>query len=189
MTPADPGLRITTITAAQTYPLRQSVLRAGLPPEACSFPGDEQPTTTHLGAFRGDALIGIATLMQQPMPAVPDPPSPDLQATASDDLGPAASPPPGPAPADRDAPAVRLRGMAVAPDARGQGIGAALMRASLQHARHTGATRFWCHARTPAVRFYERHGLTTTGPPFDIPTAGPHRLMWRPLAPDPASPG
>ncbi len=162
-----PDMQVRVITAAQTYPLRQSVLRAGLPPEACIFPGDDDPATTHLGVVRGDDLLAIATLMREPLPvSVPDP------AASAGDL---------PAGALPDAQACRLRGMAVAPEVRGQGIGAALLRACFAHAWAAGATRFWCNARTPAVPFYERHGLRTSGGEFDIPTAGPHRLMYRDL--------
>jgi GNAT superfamily N-acetyltransferase len=176
-------LRITRITAAQTYPLRQSVLRAGLPAEACVFEADEAPTTTHLGAWRGERLIGIATLMREPIPSGADgradPDASEIQEArdrsgTTHDL---------PTQQMRDYPAVRLRGMAVSPDARGKGVGAALLHACFDYARRSGAHLLWCNARTPAKRFYERHGLAAVGDPFNIPTAGPHVRMVINLAP------
>jgi GNAT superfamily N-acetyltransferase len=73
----------------------------------------------------------------------------------------------------------RLRGMASAPDVRGQGHGAAALRAALDYATERGARRVWCNARTPAVGFYERYGFTATGDEFHLPDAGPHYLMAR----------
>src|SRR5690348_7098467 len=44
----------------------------------------------------------------------------------------------------------RVRGMATAPRARGQGGGTEILRALVRHAIDHGATRVWCNARTPA---------------------------------------
>ena len=43
----------------------------------------------------------------------------------------------------------RVRGMATAPEARGNGAGTAVLDALLRHAIARGATRVWCNARTP----------------------------------------
>jgi GNAT superfamily N-acetyltransferase len=55
------------LTAADTpalHDLRLRVLRPGRPPEAAVFPGDDAPTTVHLGAFDADGrCLGIATLV------------------------------------------------------------------------------------------------------------------------------
>lgn len=52
--------------------------------------------------------------------------------------------------------------MAVAPDARGRGLGDLLMRAAIRFARETGAGRILIVSNTvlePAIRLYRKHGF------------------------------
>ena len=86
-----------------------------------------------------------------------------------------------PAPWQPSLPAWRLRGMATAPEARGRGVGTLVLGALMAHARERGGGVLWCHARTPAQRFYERAGLVTRGEPWEDPEIGPHVLMWTTL--------
>ena len=67
----------------------------------------------------------------------------------------------------------QLRGMAVLPQYRGQGLGDALLQA-VQHEVHEP---MWCNARTSAEGFYAKNGWTSQGDVFDIAPVGPHRLM------------
>ncbi|PZG99806.1 GNAT family N-acetyltransferase [Streptomyces sp. NTH33] len=68
--------------------------------------------------------------------------------------------------------------LAVLQDARGLGVGAALVRALEDAARARGLTAVDLHAQTHALGFYERLGYTAYGPEF--PDAGiPHRAMRR----------
>src|SRR5690606_41849121 len=83
------------ITAAETRPLRAAVLRPGQPPEALVYAGDEHPQALHVGAFEDGRLVGIATVAPEPPPE------------AYRDAIPGA--------------ALRLRGMATIPEARGGG--------------------------------------------------------------------
>jgi len=72
--------------------------------------------------------------------------------------------------------------LAVTRDARGRGVGAALVRAIEQAARDLGLTAVDLHAQTHALGFYERLGYVAYGPEF--PDAGmPHRAMRRVLEP------
>lgn len=73
--------------------------------------------------------------------------------------------------------------VAVLPEARGTGLGAALMRAALDELRRIpGVTTARLGAQTHALGFYERLGFVAEGPVFD--DAGiPHRMMSRPLWP------
>ncbi len=72
----------------------------------------------------------------------------------------------------------QLRGMAVAPDRRGAGVGRALLEAVRRELARRGDDRpVWCHARVPAIAFYEAHGWRCVSGVFDVPTAGPHRRM------------
>ena len=52
------------VSVGELLDLRHAVLRAGLPREAASFPGDEVGTTRHYGAFLGDKLVCCATLLR-----------------------------------------------------------------------------------------------------------------------------
>ncbi|MFF1282011.1 GNAT family N-acetyltransferase [Streptomyces sp. NPDC058299] len=70
--------------------------------------------------------------------------------------------------------------LAVSREARGLGVGAALVRAIEDTARAAGLTALDLHAQTHAQGFYERLGYVAYGPEF--PDAGiPHRAMRRTL--------
>ncbi|MFD9501610.1 GNAT family N-acetyltransferase [Streptomyces sp. NPDC060035] len=70
--------------------------------------------------------------------------------------------------------------LAVTREARGLGVGAALVRAIEDEARTLGLTAVDLHAQTHALGFYEQLGYEAYGPEF--PDAGmPHRAMRRAL--------
>ena len=142
---------IRPITAAETLPLRLSVLRPGRPVESAHFAGDDSSGTRHFGAFREGRLLGIASLYAVEMPE------------------------------HRGVPSFQLRGMATVPEARGAGLGRALVRACVQFARENGARLLWCNARTSASEFYKKLGFQIVGSEFDIPDVGPHFRMIFPL--------
>jgi len=72
--------------------------------------------------------------------------------------------------------------LAVTKDARGLGVGVALVRAIEDAARARGLAAVDLHAQTHALGFYERLGYEAYGPEF--PDAGiPHRAMRRALQP------
>lgn len=79
-----------------------------------------------------------------------------------------------------DAGAGSLGRLAVTREARGLGVGAALVRAIEDEARALGLAAVDLHAQTHALGFYERLGYVAYGPEFS--DAGmPHRAMRRPL--------
>lgn len=84
-----------------------------------------------------------------------------------------------PDPERRDA--FRLRGMAVAADVRDRGVGSALLVRCIDHLGASDVALLWCNARTPAVRFYERHGFAVVSEPWEEPHIGPHVRMERTL--------
>ena len=61
----------------------------------------------------------------------------------------------------------RIGRMAVIDDARGNGIGRALLRFLETEARRRGVTRFTLNAQVSARRFYEKAGYQAIGPIFD----------------------
>ncbi|MEV1048574.1 GNAT family N-acetyltransferase [Streptomyces sp. NPDC049916] len=72
--------------------------------------------------------------------------------------------------------------LAVTREARGLGVGAALVRAIEDEALALGLAAVDLHAQTQALGFYERLGYLAYGPEF--PDAGiPHRAMRRDLRP------
>ena len=75
---------------------------------------------------------------------------------------------------------VKLRQMAVSPDAQGQGAGAALLKAFEAHARASGLTGITLAARVTAQGFYERSGYTAEGDVFEEVTL-PHIKMTKTL--------
>lgn len=139
---------IESVSAGAVRPLRRSVLRPNQPPEALVYPADDARSTLHAAATADErGIVGIATISCEPHP---------------DD----------PRPGDW-----RIRGMATEPDARGHGIGGALLRACLDHARENGGGRVWCNARTTAAGFYTRAGFAVDGGEFELPGLGPHVVM------------
>lgn len=142
-------IAIRIIEPADVIPLRQLVLRPGQPESACHWPSDDDPTTAHFGAFVGGRLAGIASIYLEPQPG------------------------------EADTSAWRLRGMATRPELRGNGIGGMLVLACIEHVENSGGRCIWCNARTPAVRFYERHGFRHVGDEFELPGIGPHFRMIR----------
>ena len=66
--------------------------------------------------------------------------------------------------------------MAVVKEARGRGVGSAVLRALMQAARRRGDREVALSAQTQAIAFYERFGFAVEGEEYD--DAGiPHRMM------------
>ena len=148
--PAD----IRFISTAETMPLRCAILRPNRPPESAQFPGDNEPTTRHLGAFRDGNIVGIASLYAAEFKERPG------------------------------VSAYQLRGMATAPEVRGERFGWELVLSCIRFARENEADILWCNARTGAVGFYRKLGFETIGDEFEYPDVGPHFRMWRAVAED-----
>ena len=81
----------------------------------------------------------------------------------------------------QEAPAWQLRGMAVVPELRSNGIGKAMIEFLEQDLPDAPVRQLWCNARVPAAKFYEKLGWQIVSEVFDIPTAGPHMRMIKKL--------
>lgn len=128
------------------------MLRAGRPLEDCYLAGDEEPLTRHFG-FRDEGGSLVAVVSYMCAQA------PHRQGSA-----------------------YQLRGMAVAEEIRGKGVGGALLEQSLGTLEASGdVSMVWCNAREGARGFYEHHGFHMVRGPFDIPLVGSHYLMERRL--------
>jgi GNAT superfamily N-acetyltransferase len=145
--------------AAATTELRRAVLRPDWAPGS-AMPGDDDATFVHLAARDEDGrVVGACVLLPRPCPAAPG-----------------------------RTPAWQLRGMATAADARGQGIGTAVVEAAVREATDRGGALLWCEARESAIGFYAAHGFTGTGARYaHAETGRPHLMMLRELSGPPAS--
>jgi len=133
--------------------LRHRVLRQGLPRSEAIFAGDDLPHNFHFGAFE---VLGAQSAEQ-------------AVGCATFHLNQWA-----------EQPAWQLRGMAIDVRWQGAGVGRAiLLYAERSIAQVSDITRYWCNARLSAIPFYERMGWQVASDLFDIPTAGPHRKMFR----------
>jgi len=142
---------IKEITATTAFVVRHPVLRAGKPIESCRFPGDELPTTFHLGYYTNEQLAGVVTLIKNPHSEI------------------------------ENSNAFQLRGMAVLADFQKRGIGDALVKKAETMILQRNGTLIWMNAREIAVGFYEKLGYKKHGVPFTIPKIGLHFVMVKSL--------
>jgi GNAT superfamily N-acetyltransferase len=141
------------VTAAEAYPLRRRVLRPGFEESVIVFEGDAVPGAFHLGAFEAEA--------------------------GGEPVGIATF---FPSPRGSVADAWQLRGMAVAPEVQGRGVGAALLAAGVARVGALGAPLLWANGRDSALGFYERHGWKVVGDGFTYgPADLPHHIVELPL--------
>jgi GNAT superfamily N-acetyltransferase len=146
---------VEAVAAADTFPLRQRVLRTHERIEQLALAGDDNPDTRHVAALTATGeVVGTANVRRDGPPWDPDAEG-----------------------------AWRLRGMATSEELRGRGIGSRLLDAVLTHVASRGGGLVWCFARSPAVRFYERAGFVTRGEPWVDPDLGPHVAMWQKVKP------
>ena len=143
-------MQIRIVDGHTTKDLRRAVLRPNWP-VGTPMHGDENPDAVHLAALDDGAVVGCCLILPRPYPLRPDEPG-----------------------------GWQLRGMATAPEHRGQGIGAAILVAAAAEAKRHAGRLMWCDARTAAVPFYRAHGFAAEGPEFVHAESGiPHYRMWR----------
>lgn len=145
---------VVELAPEDTHDLRRRVLRQHLSgPEAdVDYPADRAPGTVHLGIRVDGEVVAIATFSREPAPGRPE-----------------------------GLAAARLRGMAVAPDRQGTGLGAALVDAAMRSLADDGIEVCWANARRPALGFYRRLGFTEEGEEFES-LGIPHRVVVRTLS-------
>lgn len=144
---------VVELEAEATHDLRRRVLRDHLPEAGVAYAEDHRPGTVHLGVVAGGAVVAVASVFPDATPLRPG------------------------------APAARLRGMAVDPARRGQGLGAVLLAAVVARARAEGYAVLW-DGRDSALGFYERHGWQVVGDGF-VSIGLPHHVVLLDLHPPP----
>ncbi len=131
-----------------TMPLRQLILRSEQPEASSIFPCDDHPKAKHVIAIRHKHLVGVGSIL-------PEGRNGELSGKA-----------------------LRIRGMAVLPENRREGIGEMILDALLEYAcGELAVGAVWCNARVPAKGLYERAGFVTIGEAFELPDIGPHVLL------------
>lgn len=152
------AVRVDVIRAADVLGVRQEVLRPGQPIAAAVMPGDDHEDTLHFAVTIEARIVGVGSAVREPYPD-------------------------GSQRADW-----RVRGMATLPAMRGRGVGTAILRRCVWHARLAGGELVWCAARVSARGFYEREKFVADSEQFTVARIGPHYLMYRMLS-DGAGPG
>jgi hypothetical protein len=146
-------LAICRVSIDVVVDLRHRMLRAGLPKESANFPGDDDTSTWHIGLFH-------------PCNDGADAP---VVTCASFMLN-----------SYKEHPAWQLRGMCTEAAHQSKGFGGQLLSCAESAILKSSPVRlFWCNARVPAIPFYQRQGWTIDSDEFDIPTAGPHRKLFK----------
>jgi len=143
---------VTSVALTDIMSLRVAVLRRGTPVTDCNYPEDDYPDVVHLGIIHDGNAVATSSWFMKECPE-------KLGVTA-----------------------MQLKGMAVAENLQGAGLGALLIDAGMALAKERGATIAWARARDSALGFYERLGFASTGAGFmDGPTAMPHHIVVRTL--------
>ena len=144
-------ITITNITALETYKVRHSVLREGLPLASCAMEGDNSKNTLHWGAYLEHTLVGVVSLFSTPEHL------------------------------DTHQNCKQIRGMAVLENYQGKGIGKSLIMCLENHAKKTATEYLWMNARKNAIAFYQNVGYSKKGTFFEIEPIGTHGYLFKSL--------
>ena len=139
------NLSIQNITAEDTLPIRQRMLRRGYPLSDCHFDKDLAPSTRHWGAYANEELVGILSAMENPLEIYPE------------------------------QMAFQFRGIAVIESYQRNGIASKLLIAGEKQLQNEFNPQvFWLNARIHAQQLYLHLNYQSVGAIFEIPTVGPH---------------
>jgi ribosomal protein S18 acetylase RimI-like enzyme len=144
-------VRIAIVKASQVRPLRNLVLRPGLPIETTYYKEDNDIDTIHLAYIINKEIISIGTFYPQ-----------------NDSIL-------------KSKNGYRLRGIATHPEFRRNSAATKLMKESFTVLKHKNCDIIWCNARLIALDFYKSLGFKINGKEFNIKDIGSHFLMWKSL--------
>jgi ribosomal protein S18 acetylase RimI-like enzyme len=148
--------RVEQVLAAQTYALRQTVLRPHQAVADQALPDDDDALTGSFAAIDDQGeIIGTARVAPGTVPEI-------LSSRSSPDL-----------------PEWQIQGVTVREDLRNAGIGSEVLRRVIHHVAERGGGLVWCNARIGARGLYRRADLVEAGGVWEIPSTGPHVVMWR----------
>lgn len=140
---------VKTISSAETYPLRLSVLWPHLNElNECSLAIDDVEGTFHVGAFKDEELVSVGTFLI------------DFNKEF------------------KHKKQYRLRAMASSTKVRGQNFGKKIIDFAIQKLKNEKIDLLWCDAREVALGFYEKMGFKMIGNFYEVKNIGPHKLMY-----------
>ena len=142
-------MRIAIVKASQVRPLRNLVLRPGLPIETTYYKEDNDIDTIHLAYIINKEIISIGTFYPQ-----------------NDSIL-------------KSKNGYRLRGMATHPKFRRNSSASKLMKEAFIILKNKNCDILWCNARLIALDFYKSLGFKINGKEFNIKDIGSHFLMWK----------
>ena len=146
-----PPFLVKEIKPKECYFIRYHVLWQHKSFDACGIDIDNQEGAFHLGAYKGDELICVASFFKQ------------SQAKFSEKNQ------------------FRLRAMATLSSAQNTGAARALLNTAFQILKDKDQDLLWCDARIIATGFYEKLGFKKLGDTYSIPIIGLHYLMYKTL--------
>lgn len=150
-----PQLKVKFISGLECVDLRHRILRPGQPVENCIYPGDDALGSFHLAVVTPDnKIICNGTFMQE----------------GHKEFAQAKLP-------------YRLRGMATDFDFQKQGLGRRIIEAAEVELKKRNCDLLWFNGRTSAEGFYNKLGYINIENIFEIPLAGPHKVMYKWLNP------
>ena len=146
-------MRVVQVPAKTTHDLRRRILREGRSDAEVCFAGDDADDTLHLAAIdHRGKPVAVATSIAAPC---------HLREGRR---------------------AWRIRGMAVEPDHRGEGLGTRLLHEIEARATAAGVEVLWAEARDTALNFYGSRGWSVHGNGYTTPATGlPHHTVIRDL--------
>jgi len=143
---------VVAVKLEEVLPLRQQVLRCGAPLDQCRSDCDKDNLPCYHFAIKDQKskeCIAVASFYQQDNKEIADAPSGSW----------------------------RLRGMAVAPNLQGSGIGSILLNECLDVLEDENIPAVWCKIRDKALSFYKRKSFEIRGEVYEVHNIGFHYDM------------
>tara|TARA_B100000614_G_scaffold248500_1_gene256448 strand:+ start:54 stop:497 length:444 start_codon:yes stop_codon:yes gene_type:complete len=146
-----PPFLVKEIKPKDCYFIRHQVLWQHKTFDDCGIDIDDHEGAFHLGAYKGDELICVASFFRQ------------SQAKFSEQRQ------------------YRLRAMATLSSAQNTGAARALLNTAFKILKDKDQKLLWCDARIKATGFYVKLGFEKLGDSYSIPIIGLHYLMYKTL--------
>lgn len=139
------------IAASETIDLRHRILRPDQDISVCHYPNDNLSSSFHVGIrdVKGK-IISNGTFISEPNILFPEAKKP-----------------------------YRLRGMATDFHWQKKGCGRLIILSALEKLQELQCDLVWFNARTSAELFYLKLGFSADANIFDIPSIGPHKVMYK----------
>lgn len=140
-------INIKSITTKELHPLRESwLVEPGIISKS-HFSGDGRSRAYHIGAVLQGSIIGIASVYNEPRPAMVE------------------------------GRAWRLQGLAVMTRDRREGVGTSLVEAISRHVLRNKGNFIWANVPVDCCDFFRELKYEVAGDAFDVPGLGDHRRV------------